>query len=221
MSSEAYRYETIRQNVLDMIESGALKPGDKAPSLRRLAWRMRVSLSTVALAYSQLENEGVMEARPKSGFYVRKAREVLPPPSSRAQDTRPPEPLNRAGLIRKVMEDMARHDMIPLGVARTAESLLPLRQVNRILAQVLRNEGEKVGFYGPVQGLETLRRQIVLRIEQKLAHVQKAFDVVEVAAVEQQIVAFALARTGGQVGQLVIEVAADQVHARRHHVAGA
>ncbi|MBI4805796.1 MAG: PLP-dependent aminotransferase family protein [Desulfovibrio sp.] len=163
MSSEAYRYETVRQNVLDMIESGALKPGEKAPSLRRLAGRMRVSLSTVALAYAQLESEGVMEARPKSGFYVRKARQVLPPPSSREQDAAPPEPLNRAGLIRKVMEDMARRDTLPLGVARTAESLLPLRQINRILAQVLRDEGERVGFYGPVQGLEPLRRQIVLR----------------------------------------------------------
>lgn len=163
MSSESFRYEAVRQSVLDLIESGMLKPGDKAPSLRNLATRMRVSLSTASLAYGQLESEGVLEARPKSGFFVRAARAGLPPPSAPDCGTKAPESLNRATIIHKVLADMSRQDMLPLGVARTAESLLPLAQLNRILAQVLRDEGEKVGFYGSVQGYEPLRRQIVLR----------------------------------------------------------
>ncbi|WP_051272548.1 aminotransferase-like domain-containing protein [Fundidesulfovibrio putealis] len=163
MPSESFRYEAVRQSVVDLIESGALGPGDKAPSLRNLAARMRVSLSTASLAYGQLESEGVLEARPKSGFFVRAARAGLPPPSAPDCEAKTPEPLNRAMIIHKVLADMSRQDMVPLGVARTAESLLPLAQLNRILAQVLRDEGEKVGFYGSVQGHEPLRRQIVLR----------------------------------------------------------
>ena len=163
MVSEAFRYETVRQNVLDMIESGALKPGEKAPSLRRLAARMRVSLSTAALAYAQLESEGVLTAKPKSGFFVRSVRAGLPPPSVKPCPAEAPESLNRAAIIRKVLENMSRRDMLPLGVARTAENLLPLGQLNRIFAQVLRDEGDRVGFYGPVEGFEPLRRQIVLR----------------------------------------------------------
>jgi DNA-binding transcriptional MocR family regulator len=163
MSSESFRYESVRQNVLDLIESGVLRPGDKVPSLRRLAARMRVSLSTVALAYGQLEGEGVIEARPKSGFFVCGASPALPPPTTRTQAAPAPQSLDRAALIRKVLDTMSRRDILPLGVARTAEDLLPLKQLNRILAQVLRDEGGLAGFYSPVQGFEPLRRQIVLR----------------------------------------------------------
>ena len=163
MPSESFRYETVRQNVLDQIESGALRPGDKVPSLRRLAERMRVSLSTVALAYGQLEGEGIIEARPKSGFFVRAAATALPPPTARPSAATAPESLDRASLIRKVLDTMARQDILPLGVARTAEDLLPLAPLNRILAQVLREEGNLAGYYAPVQGFEPLRRQIVLR----------------------------------------------------------
>ena len=162
MSTDAFRYESVRQNVLEMIESGTLKPGDKAPSLRRLAARMRVSLSTVALAYGQLESEGVMEARPKSGFFVRVRREALPPPGIKPCPGEAPAPLNRAAIIRTVLANMSRRDMLPLGVARTDENLLPLAQLSRMMAQVLRDEGDRVGFYGPVEGFEPLRRQIAL-----------------------------------------------------------
>ncbi|MFZ5426324.1 MAG: PLP-dependent aminotransferase family protein [Thermodesulfobacteriota bacterium] len=163
MNTESYRYETVRQNLLDMIASGALKPGDKAPSLRSLASRMRVSLSTASLAYGQLESEGVLEARPKSGFYVRGEGRRLPQPGTKPGPADSPETLDRARIIRAVLENMSRRDMLPLGVARTDESLLPIARLNRILAQVLRDEGERMGYYGPVEGCEPLRRQIVLR----------------------------------------------------------
>jgi len=157
---ESYRYETVRQSVLEQIDSGGLKPGDKAPSLRRLASRMRVSLSTVLMAYGQLESEGVLEARPKSGYFVRSRASRLPLPRAKACPDEFPETLNRADLIRKLLENMARSDLVPLGVARTDEALLPLAQLNRMLAQTLRDEGEKAGYYGPVPGLDSLRVQI-------------------------------------------------------------
>ncbi|GFK92951.1 HTH-type transcriptional regulator NorG [Fundidesulfovibrio magnetotacticus] len=160
MQPESYRYETVRQSVLEQIESGGLKPGDKAPSLRRLAQRMRVSLSTVLLAYGQLESEGVLEARPKSGYFVRARQKRLPLPRVKSCPDEFPETLNRARLIGKLLENMARRDLVPLGVARTDEALLPLAQLNRMLAQTLRDEGERTGYYGPVPGLESLRVQI-------------------------------------------------------------
>jgi len=160
MASDTFRYESVRLNILDMITSGALCPGDKAPSLRQLSSRMRVSLSTASMAYAQLESEGVLEARPKSGFYVREKGKRLPEPRTRPGPSEAPEVLDRARIIRTVLENMSRRDMLPLGVARTDEGLLPLARLNRILAQVLREEGERVGFYGPVEGHEPLRIQI-------------------------------------------------------------
>ena len=40
-------------------------------SVRRLALQRDVSISTVIQAYTLLENRGVLEARPQSGYYVR------------------------------------------------------------------------------------------------------------------------------------------------------
>ncbi len=160
---EPFRYEAVRQDVLTLIASGALTPGSKAPSLRRLAARMRVSLSTVSQAYAQLEREGVLEARPKSGFFICQAKRKLPSPIAVPHVSVGPAPLNRAALIRQVLENMALPGVVPLGVARTAEHLLPLVRLNRILGQVLREQGDRVGFYEQVQGNEPLRQQIVLR----------------------------------------------------------
>lgn len=52
------------------IAARSLPPGEKLPSIRRLAAAMRLSTSTVVEAYERLAAEGVIRARPGSGFYV-------------------------------------------------------------------------------------------------------------------------------------------------------
>ncbi len=46
-----------------MIVSGRIKPGDRLPSVRRLAEYLNINLHTVRNAYSQLESEGLVETR--------------------------------------------------------------------------------------------------------------------------------------------------------------
>lgn len=60
-------YEDIRGDIL----SGRLSEGEKLPSKRALAERLRVSLVTVENAYAQLSDEGYITARERSGYYVR------------------------------------------------------------------------------------------------------------------------------------------------------
>jgi GntR family transcriptional regulator len=52
------------------VASGTLKDGDQLPSVRVLAEELRINRNTVAKAYSELENEGVIETRPGSGCFV-------------------------------------------------------------------------------------------------------------------------------------------------------
>jgi len=59
------------------IAAKALGPGDRLPSVRRLADTMGVSPSTVVEAYDRLEAEGLIRARRGSGFYATGA--ALPP----------------------------------------------------------------------------------------------------------------------------------------------
>lgn len=61
-------YQHLADDVASMIASGTLRPGDKLPSLREMRTRRQVSLTTVTEAFRVLEDRGLIEARPQSGF---------------------------------------------------------------------------------------------------------------------------------------------------------
>lgn len=69
----AGRTGAVMEAIRRRLAAGALAPGEKLPSIRAFAATMRVSPSTVVEAYDRLAAEGVIRARPGSGFYVRGA----------------------------------------------------------------------------------------------------------------------------------------------------
>jgi GntR family transcriptional regulator len=52
------------------IASGALRSGESLPGIRPLAEQLRVNRNTVAKAYAELENQGVIETRAGKGCFV-------------------------------------------------------------------------------------------------------------------------------------------------------
>ena len=46
----SFLYEQVEHQVRQLIDSGVLKPGERAPSLRRLSRQSRVSIATVTQA---------------------------------------------------------------------------------------------------------------------------------------------------------------------------
>ena len=65
------RYQQVAARVTALIEKGALKPGDRIPSIRKMSDQAGVAITTVIEGYRLLEDRGVIEARPQSGYYVR------------------------------------------------------------------------------------------------------------------------------------------------------
>jgi GntR family transcriptional regulator len=67
--------------VVDQIKaaaaSGALKPGEALPCIRPLAEELRVNRNTVAKAYSELENLGVIETVPGKGCFLKENQSPL------------------------------------------------------------------------------------------------------------------------------------------------
>lgn len=61
-----YLYSAIKEDIL----SGALKKNEKLPSKRSFAEHLGVSLITVETAYQMLKDEGYIESRERSGYYV-------------------------------------------------------------------------------------------------------------------------------------------------------
>lgn len=180
-----YRYTLIGKHILDLIESGALKPGDRIPSLRRMSAKMRASVSTVTQAYIELEGQGIIESRPKSGFFVRPGfRQLLPPPGPESNARLEPREINRIELIRTVTELLGRQDILPFGVACPDASLLPARELSRILASVVREDPARSVAYESVCGNMELRKQIALRYMDMGLHVTPDEIMVTTGAME-------------------------------------
>lgn len=59
------------------IASGTLPPGSRLPSVRGLALELRISLNTVAKAYTQLTAEGLIESRRGVGVFVCEPKQLL------------------------------------------------------------------------------------------------------------------------------------------------
>lgn len=156
-------YEQLASYVEGLIARGTLRPGDRVPSVRKLARQRGVSIATVLAAYVHLEDRGVIEARPQSGHYVRARRApVLPEP-------RIARPRGAACTV-SVGDSIARlygaardPSIVQLGAAYLSSELLPTQRINRTLAAVARTaEGAGV-LYDPPPGLPALRRQIARR----------------------------------------------------------
>ena len=69
-SKKSPLYVRLADDLTQQVARGALRTGDRVPSLRELSRRKGISISTALQAYLLLER-GYLEARPQSGFYVR------------------------------------------------------------------------------------------------------------------------------------------------------
>lgn len=63
-------YEQIRSQVAEDVASGVLQPGDRLPTVRSLAADLGLATNTVARAYRELEQAGVIETRGRAGSFV-------------------------------------------------------------------------------------------------------------------------------------------------------
>ena len=63
-------YLQIVDQVKSAAASGALQPGEALPSIRPLAEELRINRNTVAKAYAELENQGIIETSAGKGCFV-------------------------------------------------------------------------------------------------------------------------------------------------------
>ena len=68
---DEFLYAKIAGRIEKQVRQNILKSGDRLPSVRALSQEQGISISTAYKAYVELENIGLIEARPKSGYYVK------------------------------------------------------------------------------------------------------------------------------------------------------
>lgn len=157
-------YEQVAQKLHEQVTNGVYRQGERVPSVRRLSEQLEVSISTVIEAYRRLESQGVLEARPQSGYYVR-ARLWQPP--AQPEISKPPcspTAVSVSALALKVLRASRDPEVLQLGVAVPHPSLLPIKQLNGILARIARRDaGRGGGGYDFPPGSPELRRQVARR----------------------------------------------------------
>jgi GntR family transcriptional regulator len=63
-------YDQIKQQVKGLIHAGQIKTGDQLPTIRELSVELSVNFNTVAFAYRDLVNEGVIITERGKGTFV-------------------------------------------------------------------------------------------------------------------------------------------------------
>lgn len=155
------RYERYADEIAELIRRQTLRAGDRLPSVRQASAARGISPSTVFEAYYLLEARGLVEARARSGYYV-KAAGATPPPLGLAMPGDATE-VAISDLVFQVLGNSGRPELVPLGSAFPSPVLFPLAALARHLGQGMRElpPGRLVQDLAP--GNDDLRRQIVRR----------------------------------------------------------
>src|SRR5213078_3736337 len=162
-------YRQICQRLREAILSGQLSEGTRLPTERALAKELGVNRTTVMNAYNQLASEGLLEGHVGRGTLVKHSqfnynddgfasngpswlfglhageREILGPD---------------AVLLSELAGMGERRDIISFAAGTPAPDLLPAEMLSTIMTDHLLSSRQHALGYSPVEGLQSLRRNI-------------------------------------------------------------
>jgi DNA-binding transcriptional MocR family regulator len=157
---EDHKYLQIAGGIEQMIQEEILRIGDKLPSVRVLSEEYGISMGTAFQAYYHLEGKGLIEARPKSGYYVRFNNKRFPGMPAITN----PEPvvneISTQEMITNVFKNISADDIINLSVAAPQTELLPAAKLNKSVVHALRTSKDHCLNYEDIQGNKELRKQV-------------------------------------------------------------
>ncbi len=139
-----FAYMQLYQQLRSDIVSGVLAYGTKLPSKRTLAEETGVSVITVEHTYSILCDEGYMEARQRSGYYVIYRQGDFYSAEEPASGAR----------------DEFHHESIHVPKHDRMKYEFPFSVLAKVMRKVLSDYGQEILIKAPNQGCEELRRAI-------------------------------------------------------------
>ncbi len=156
-------YEQVAEKVQTLIDCRTLRAGERLPSVRSLSREWSISITTVMQAYRTLENRGLIEARPQSGFYVVPSlRTALPEPRT-TQPSEVPCDVSVPDLAMRILADTANPDLLQFGGAIQNPDLLPIRKLHQMVGTMARRHPERGINYSMMPGSVDLRTEIARR----------------------------------------------------------
>ncbi len=71
-------YSQITDQFKHLIATGKLLPGDRVPTIRELAVQLEINPNTVAKAYLEMQNLGILETKQGTGTFVKYFEDKIP-----------------------------------------------------------------------------------------------------------------------------------------------
>lgn len=152
------RYQQIAHDLGEQIYSGNFAYGQRLPALRKLARQLQVSVTTVLEAYSQLQQLGLIEARPQAGFFVCHQHTLLARPPESASLA--PAQLRLGQRIDEVRANSQNPQNYHFGLAIPHPDCLPQAALAKAASQVIRHQTQAMASPAPAPGNLALRQQI-------------------------------------------------------------
>ncbi|WP_417684520.1 PLP-dependent aminotransferase family protein [Roseibium sp.] len=146
--------------IRERLANRTLSPGDRLPSIRRLAATMGVSPSTVVEAYDRLVADGVLRSQRGSGFYV--SNRGLPP--LQLAGPKPPEirEVDPFWVSRQSLD--AEENALKPGCGWLPSEWMPGAAMQRALRGIARSQSHHLTDYGSTRGSPVLRQLVLARV---------------------------------------------------------
>ncbi len=153
-------YQAVADDLAGLIAAGQLPPRSRVPSVRRLARQRGISVTTAVASLRVLEQRGLIEARPKSGYFVVPPRAPLAQPTAVAL----PRTARLAGALampKRFAEASLDPSLVRLGEAIPDPALFPQAALRASLVRAARRHPlELVTYARRMGGSPALRAQI-------------------------------------------------------------
>jgi DNA-binding transcriptional MocR family regulator len=159
------QYQEIATNLARQIEQRVFLPGDKLPSVRGLGARLGKSAATIFAAYGELERQGLVEAKPQSGFYVRMTAHASAPALRPVQRARHAARVDAEDLTLRLIESAGARAVaqVTLDEATPHVDLLPCTAIARAFTRAVRLRPRSAFSYAYPPGHHPLRRILARR----------------------------------------------------------
>lgn len=155
-------YSRIASELAHAIRTGTLGFGDRLPSVRKLKTIKQVSIPTILEALHLLEDQGLIEARHRSGYFVKFRPTTFAMPTA-AKVSGQPGRVDVLQISAPILKANAQPGLLPFGAAIPGAELFPLDKLRRIIAGLARKKGDVLGSYTFAPGLPGLRAEIARR----------------------------------------------------------
>lgn len=157
------RYQQLAQQLRHRIEQGQYPAGSRLPGVRPLAAELGCSITSLISALRRLEDEALISARHRSGFYVSAPARPLPMPAA-SNPPQGPQLVQNQQRALQLTQNSQQPGLLPLATAIPAAEFLPLHAVQRALSYAVRHAGKALSQYSFPPGDPNLRHKIAQRM---------------------------------------------------------